>query len=89
MRAIRLGLRLDQRLSWRSIEPTGSSTDPLPQSQALAILFLTSDTAPRLKLASLIFPSLLRVVLIDSFPLSGKGLNESHGVWSKSGAAIH
>ena len=52
------------------IEPIGSSTDPLAQSQAFAILFLTSDIAPRLKFASLSFPSLLRVVLIDSLPCS-------------------
>src|SRR5580765_4132384 len=59
-----------QRSSCRSIEPTGSSTDSFAQSQAFAILFLTSETAPRLKFPSFIFPSVLRVAFIDSLPLS-------------------
>jgi hypothetical protein len=68
---LQMAIALDQRFSWRSIEPTGSSADPLAQSQAFAILSLTSDTEPRLKLPSFTFPSLLRVVFIDSLPLSG------------------
>ena len=40
------------------------------QSHACAILFLMSDTLPRLKFASFIFPS-ERLVLMNSLALSG------------------
>ena len=72
-----------------SIEPTGSSTGALSQSQAFAILFLTSDTAPRLKLPSFNFSIIAARRLYRQFSIVWQRLNESHGVWSKRGAAIY
>jgi hypothetical protein len=66
-----LYVRSNQGFSLRSMEPPRFTADSSAQSHAFAILLLTSDTAPRSNFPSLTFPSVLRVVLIASFALSG------------------
>jgi hypothetical protein len=57
-------------LNLKVVEPTGFTSDESGQ-KARAILFLTSDIAPRLKFPSLVFPS-NRAALMKSLPAFGK-----------------